>query len=182
MIGAVLSVMKDEQQRGELAAFYSKYKERFCRIANSRLKNPTDAEDAVQKVFAEIADKPEKFFDIPPADRLAYADIMVRNISVQMFNEKNKANIEELDEETEDVTVSLENDLLDKISRDEIVLFIKQLPEAQKNVLLMHCYLGLTIYETAQSLNISLTAANRRLARARKAIQSFIEERSADYE
>ena len=182
MIDAVLSTMENEEQRGELADFYSKYKERFCWIADSRLKNPRDAEDAVQEVFSEIADKPEKFFDIPPANRLAYIDVMVRNVSVDMFNAKNKVQTEELDEGFEDMTISLENDLLDKISHDEIVSFMKQLPTPQKTILLLHCYLGLTVYEASQRLNISLTAANKRLALARMAIRKFIEERSADYE
>lgn len=182
MIDAVLLTMENEEQRSELAVFYSKYKERFCWIANSRLKNPRDAEDAVQEVFSEIADKPEKFFDIPPADRLAYIDVMVRNVSVEMFNAKNKVQIEELDEETEDVTISLENDLLDKISHDEILSFMKQLPTRQKTILLLHCYFGLTIFEASQRLNISLTAANKRLALARAAIRKFIDERSTSYE
>lgn len=88
MIDAVLLTMENEEQRNELAVFYSKYKERFCWIASSKLKNPRDAEDAVQEVFSEIADKPEKFFDLTPADRLAYIDVMVRNVSVEMFKAK----------------------------------------------------------------------------------------------
>lgn len=182
MIDAVLSTMENEEQRSELATFYSKYKERFCWIASSRLKNPRDAEDAVQEVFSEIADKPEKFFDLPPVDRLAYIDVMVRNISVDMFNAKNEVQIEELDEEIEDMTISLENSLLDKISHDEILSFMKQLPTPQKTILLLHCYLGLTIFEASQRLNIPLTAANKRLTVARKAVRKFIEERNAKYE
>ena len=84
MLDAVLSTIENEEQRSELAVFYSKYKERFCWIANSKLKDPLDAEDAVQELFSEIADKPERFFDIPPGDRLAYADVMVKNISILM--------------------------------------------------------------------------------------------------
>ena len=182
MIDTILSTMENEEQRNELAVFYSRYKERLCWIANSKLNNPTDAEDAVQEVFAEIADKPEKFFDIPPEDRLAYADIMVRNISVEMFNAKNKVHTEELDEENEDITIPLNDDFLDKISHDEIVSFLKQLPTPQKTVLLLHCYFGLTIYETSQRLNISLTSANKRLRLAREAIRRFVDERTANLE
>ena len=182
MIDTVLSTMENEEQRNELAVFYSRYKERLCWIANSKLNDPADAEDTVQEVFAEIADKPEKFFDIPPEDRLAYADIMVRNISVEMFNAKNKVQIEELDEEIEDVTISLENDLLDKMSYGEVVEFLKQLPTQQKTVLLLHCYFGLTILEISQRLNISTTTVNKRLRLSREAIRRFVDERTADYE
>lgn len=182
MIDVILSTIENEEQRNELAAFYSKYKERLCWIANSKLNDPSEAEDAVQEVFAEIADKPEKFFDIPPEDRLAYIDVMVKNISVEMFHAKNKVQIEELDEEIEDVTISLENDLLDIISHDEIISFMKQLPTSQKTVLLLRCYFGLTILETSQRLNISTTTVNKRLRLSREAIRKFIDERRVNYE
>lgn len=182
MIDVILSTIENEEQRNELADFYSKNKERFCWIAYSKLKNHYDAEDAVQEVFSEIADKPEKFFDIPPDGRLAYTDIMVRNVSVEMFNAKNKVHIEELDEETEDMTISLENDIFDKISHDEIISFMKQLPTPLKTVLLLRCSYDLTIYDISQRLNISLTTVNKRLKSARKRIRSFIDEKNANYE
>lgn len=182
MIDVTFTVIENEEQRNELAEFYSKYKNKFCWIAYSKLKNRNDAEDAVQEVFSQIADKPEIFFNIPPEGRLAYTDIMVRNIAIEMFNAKNKVHTEELDEEIEDVAISLEDDLLDKISHDEILAFMEQLPTPQKAVLLLHCYLGLTIYETSQRLNISLTTVSKRLSLAREAIRRFIEERNANYE
>ena len=182
MIDAVLSTMENEDQRSELSEFYEQHKKRFYGIAFSKLHNREYAEDAVQELFSAIADKPENFFKIPPKDRLAYADIMIRNISVEMFNAKNKVHLEELNDEFADVTISLENDILDKISRDDIVSFMKQLPTQQKTVLLLHCYFGLTIYEISIRLNISLTTANKRLRLAREAIRRFIEERSADDE
>ncbi|MBD5130045.1 MAG: sigma-70 family RNA polymerase sigma factor [Ruminococcaceae bacterium] len=182
MIEAAFSVLEDDGQRNELAAFYAEYKERFCCIAYSKLNNCADAEDAVQEVFSQIADKPDKFFEIPSDMRLAYVDVMVRNTAVDIFNAKNKVHIEELDEELEDDNVSLEDELFGKVSHDEILAFMEQLPTAQKNVLLLHCYVGLTIYETAQRLNISLNSANKRLKSARGEIKRFIDERSAENE
>ena len=182
MIDFILSTNENEEHRNELAALYAKYKERFCWIAYSKIKNHEDAEDAVQEVFSEIADKPEKFFNIPLNRRLSYVDVMVRNIAVEKFNDKNKVHIEELDEQIEDATTSLENSILNKISHDEIVKFMKQLPTSHKTVLLLHCYLGLTMYEISQRLNISLTTANRRLMLARKAIREFIDDGSENNE
>ncbi len=48
MIDVLFAAIEDENQRNELAEFYSKYKERFCHIANSKLNDPIDAEDTVQ--------------------------------------------------------------------------------------------------------------------------------------
>ncbi len=177
MIFAGLAVIEDEAQRNELAEFYAKYKNRFFLIANSRLNNREEAEDAVQAVFLAIADKPEGFFGIPKEKRLAYTDVMVRNTAVDMFSEKNKMPLEELNQELENDAPSLENDLFDRIAHNEILAFIDALPALQRDVLTLHCLFGLSIDETAQRLNISLAAANKRLALARKAIKAFIDER-----
>lgn len=178
MFDTTFAVIEDEAQRNELAAFYAEYKNRFYRIAYSKLHNAEYAEDAVQEAFSGIADKPEKFFDVPEEKRLAYIDVIVRNISVEMFNAQNKLPSDELNEELEDDAVSLENSLFARISHDEILAFIDNLPSLQRNVLMLHCLFGLSIDETAQRLNISVTAANKRLTLARRAVRAFIEERS----
>lgn len=182
MFDATFAVIENEKQRSELAEFYSRSKNRLYFIALSKLHNKEEAEDAVQEVFSRIADKPERFFDIPPEKRLAYADVMVKNISIDMFNAKNKIPSEQLSEQLEDENVSLEDALFDKISRDEVIEFINRLPPLQRNVLVLRCFFDLSIDETAQRLNISLTVATKRLALARKAIRNFIEERGKNHE
>ncbi len=182
MIDTTFEVIENEQQRNELAEFYSKNKNKLYYIALSKLNNIADAEDAVQEVFSEIADKPEKFFAVPPENRIAYTGVMVRNIAVDMFNEKNKIPLDELNEDIENDTVSLNNSLFDRIARDEILSFIDTLPTLQRSDLTLHCLFGLPIDETARRLNISITAANKRLTLARKAIKAFIEKRSNDHE
>ena len=182
MIAAALTVLENEEQRNELAKFYEENKARLYAIAYKHLHNKEEAEDAVQEVFSEIADKPENFFDVDPQNRLIYAGIIIRNIAVEMFKSKNKVEFEEFNEEIEDIGIFLEDNLFAEITHSEIVTFMKQLPTEQKSVLLLHCYLGLTLYETSQRLHISLTTANRRLKLARKAIKNFIDERNADYE
>ena len=183
MLGTILSTMENEEQRNELAEFYSKYKNRLYSIALSKLHNEADAEDAVQEVFSRIADKPKRFFSISPESRISYIDVIVRNIAIDMFNLKNKIPIEQLEEyELKDETISLEDGLFEKISRNEILMFIDTLPPLQQNVLILHCFYDLSIDETAQRLNISLDAALQRLKLARKAIKMFVDDRRKSYE
>ncbi len=182
MIDASFAVIEDEAQRNELAEFFAKYKNRFYLIANSRLHNREEAEDAIQAVFSAISDKPESFFGVPAEKRLAYTDVMIRNTAVDMFNAKSKMPLDELNEDIENDTLSLENKLFDRIARSEILAFIDALPALQRSVLILHCLFGLSIDETAQRLNISLAAANKRLALARKAVKAFIDERRKDHE
>ena len=179
MFDATFAVIENEKQRNELADFYLKSKDRLYFIALSKLHNKEDAEDAVQDAFSQIADKPEKFFQLPPNKRLAYVDVMVRNISMKMFNAKSKEAADPLDDDCEIETVSLDDYLFDKISYDEIMLCVNRLPTMQRSVLIMSCLLGLSIDETAQQLNISVTDANKHLTLARKTVRTFIDERNS---
>lgn len=177
MFDTTFAVIENEEQRNELAEFYSKHKSRLYSIALSKLLNKEEAEDAVQEVFSEIADKPEKFFDIPPDDRLAYTDVMLRNIAVDMFKRINKVQIEELDEDIEDIRTSLENTLFDEIGRSEVIEFINHLPTMRRNVLMLHCFFDIPIKEIAQRLKIAPATASKHLTLARKAVKEFVEER-----
>ncbi len=181
MFDATFAVIENENKRNELAEFYAKNKSRLYFIALSKLHNIEEAEDAVQEAFSRLVDKPEAFFKISSEKRLAYVDVIVRNIAVDMFNAKNKMPLEQLYEQLKDANISLENALFDKISRDEVIAFINKLPTLQRNVLVLHCFFDLSIDETAQRLNISLTVATKRLALARKAIRNFVEERGKNH-
>lgn len=183
MIDAILSTIENEEQRNELVDLYEKYKNSLYAIALSNLHNETDAEDAVMEVFSEIADKPDVFFGVLPEKRPAYLKSMVKRISVNMFNsqiKKPKVSIEELDEEIENISVSLENAIFDNIAYDEIIAFINQLPNRQRDVIIFHCLYDLSINETAQKLKISINTVNKHLMLARKAIKVFVNERRND--
>ncbi len=181
MLDVSFSIIADDTERNELADFYSTYRNWLCNIAYSKLNNRFDAEDAVQTVFSEIADNPEIFFKIAPKNRRAYVGIIVRNVAIEMYKNKNKVQLEELDEETEDTSFSLEDEVLDKITREKLLSFMKKLPVEQQTVLLLHYYFDLTIYETAVKLHISTSTVNKRLKSARGAIRKFIEEGDANY-
>lgn len=180
MIDFILSTIESEEQRNELAALYAKYKSRLYAIAKSNLHNEIDAEDAVQQVFSEIADKPEIFFGVLPEKRAAYLSSMVKKLSINMFKSNNKipkVPIDELNEDIEDCSIALENALFDKIDRDEVIQFVYKLSKMQRSVLILHCLHDLSVDETAQRLDISLSTVNKHLMLARKAIRVFIEER-----
>ncbi len=180
MFADTLAIIEDEEQRNELAVFYSKYKDRLYSIALSNLHDEIDAEDAIQEAFSRIADKPEKFFGVLPNRRLGYISGMVKKISVNMFNAKNKLSkesLEELDEKNESAPVDLENALFDEIGHNEVMLFVNKLPRMRRSVLILHCLYDLSIDETAQRLDISISTANKHLTLARKAVRAFIDER-----
>ena len=176
MIDAVLSTIENDTQRNELEEFYKENLNNFLYLAYSNLHNTSDAEDAVQEAFRRIAEKPEIFFAVPLNDRIRYVFIIVKNVSVETFNKKNKAIFEQISDECfyDEDQPSLEDSILGKISSNELKEFIKALPPLQRDVLTLRCVVGLSTAETANSLNISQSAVKERLRLARKAIHNFV--------
>ena len=171
----MFSVINNEWQRNKLELFYKENLDCFLNIALSNLHNGSDAEDAVQQAFSDIADKPEKFFSIPRSKRVNYVFTIVRNISIDMFNKRNRILTEKLGDESPLDSISLEDAVIGRIAEDRLKEFISGLPPLQKNVLMLRCMHGLSIADTAQALNISQSAVKERLRLARKAIKDFID-------
>ena len=176
MISAALAILESDEQRNELSEFYEKNKNRFYAIAFEHLHNIQDSEDAIQETFLRIANAPDKFFILNDEKRISYVCAILRNVSIDMF----KKNIKEATDEIPDDIVYkndyalLENSLFNKISHNEILVFIDNLPQLQRNVLKLTCLSGLSIDETAQILKISKSAVNQRLYLARKSIKEFL--------
>lgn len=177
MIDAIFAVIENDIQRNELSEFYHQNKDCLYRIAFSKLQNKADAEDAVHESFARIVTNPKCFFDIPPQERINYMIIVVRNASIDIFNKKNKIPLEEFDENDfyNGNPLSLEDEMIGNVARDELKSFIKTLPSLQRDVLMMRCVMGLSVNDTAESLNISESAVKVRLHLARKAVREFLE-------
>lgn len=179
----LFSAISNDKQRNELETFYKENVYCFLNVARVILHNKIDAEDAVQQAFSEIADKPERFFDIPASRRINYVFTIVKNISIEMFNKKNKISLDDfagdIPNETE---FSLEDDIIGKISESKLKSFIDKLPPLQKNVLILRCLNGMSTSETAQALNVSQSAVKERLRLARKAIQEYVIKEEELYE
>lgn len=182
MISAALAILESQEQRNELAEFYEKNKSKLYAISFDRLHNQQDSEDAIQETFLRIAKNPDKFFSCTDEQRIYYVTAIIKNVSVDMFNKNNKYQTDELSENIiyKADTELLENSMLEKVSRNELLDFINNLPELQRNVLILTCLSNLSISETSDVLKISKRAVNQRLYLARKAIKNFINERSSE--
>lgn len=180
MISGALALLKSDAQRNEMSAVYEKNKSLFLSIAFNRVKKEEDAEDAVQEAFLEIADKPDTFFSLTDKKQVQYMSAVVNRIAIDMFNKSKKLQTEELSEEfvyQNDDNV-IENSFFDNVSREEILAFTENLPEAQRIVLILSYSSGLSADEISKTLNITVSSVYNRLYLARKSIKNFIDERS----
>lgn len=184
MISAALAILETDEQRNELSEIYETNKNRFYAIAFEHLHNKDDVEDAIQETFLRIAKNPDKFFSLSDNKRINYICVILRNVSVDIFKKNVKTETDELSEELmfqNDIS-PLENSLLNKVSHEDLMDFIKNLPILQRNVLFLTCLSELSIDETAKILKISKTAVNQRLYLARNSIREYIKERGKNNE
>ena len=179
MISTALALLETDEQRNVLSEFYQKYKNRFYAIAYSKLHGKTAAEDAVQEAFLRIVDKPENFFKIEHNKRVAYADVIVRNVAIDMFNKNNAHKIKGLTEDVSDeaYTLGLEDTVIGSVSKNELLAFILKLPVLQRDILNLKVVFELSNSEIAQKLNVSENVVRQRLYQARKSILDFLESR-----
>lgn len=173
----MFATIENNVHRKELEKFYKENLKWFLNIAYLMLHNESDAEDAVQEAFNEIADKPDNFFGIAPNNRAAYMAVVVRNISSDMLSKKNKAPLEALDENIPYDELSFEDSIIGEFSKDKIKQFIKSLPPLQRDVLILRRLMGFSVAETADKLNISQSAVKKRLHLAKEAVREYLRNR-----
>lgn len=173
MLSFCLSLIKTEQEKLLIEELYNKNKQTMYNIAYSNLHNRDDAEDAVQEAILRAINQIDKISRISPDKQCAYLNVIVRNISFDMFNRKvNHLSLEE-DAEIYGQTV-LEDQAIGNVNYDSLVEYIHSLPQGMRDALYLKYCLEFTNEEIAQSLNISPCALRNRLFAARNKIKDFI--------
>lgn len=147
-----------------------------------KVNDEENAADVIQEVFSDIADKPELFFNTAKEERVTLVDILVRNTAISTFKkELNRTRrLEELNDDMVDEGVGIEDSVITKSARDELVKYILTLPEKQRVVLKLRVITGLSADEIAEQLKISRETVNWHLKMARKNIRNFIEKGADD--
>ena len=173
MISEALSILETEEQRNELADFYRKNKNRLYKIAFSKLHNKESAEDAVQETFLRLAANEKRFFGLNDTERVTFANVVVRNVAVDMFKKEIEVDTVELSENISDEVSDNppEEEALYKLTVERLTGFVRKLPPLQRDVLYMKAIRGMSVREIAEILSASENVVRQRLFCARKAIR-----------
>lgn len=174
MISGALAILQSDEQRNILSDFYEEHKNQFYSIAYSKLHNSEESEDAVQEAFLRIVKYPDRFFLIEPHKRLPYAIIIIRNVVLQILEQKGKYKFEELTEEISDCQVSVEDISIGNVARDELVEFIKSMSEAKKQAIILKVVYGMSNREISDVLGITESAVRRRISDAHGIIINYV--------
>ncbi len=182
MFGKFLFKNKNGNNETEIEELYRKHKNRLFNIAMRYLHNSADAEDAVHSVFSQIVEGKTKIFEIPPNKQTAYLNVLIRNISVRIFNNSlseiaiDPVELEECSKKDKiNDGMEIDDIVISKISQCELIDFIHTLPQGMREAMTLKYLIGLSDKEAAEKLNITENALRQRLFAARKAIKKFID-------
>ena len=163
-----LNLMDTEDEKIKFEQIYNNYRYIMFYVAKSILKDDYLSEDAVHNAFINIAKNIQNVDGANENRTKAYVVVIVRNISLNMLKKQNKAfNICDFEEYTTE-DLSLEDEVLSKLSFENIVNEIVNLPSIYKDVLYLTYVENLKTKEISELINVDNETVKKRLQRGRK--------------
>lgn len=158
----------------ELAGIYNQHRQGLFTLALSIVRDRDRAEDAVHEAFARLLRSGRQ----PTGDLVAYVFAAVRHAAIDQ-QRRGPAPAVSIFENQRDGDAQQPDDLAAVHERDRLLQHaLEQLPDPQKQVIVMKLYADLTFEQIAQSLGEPLpTVASRyrrALIRLRETVESFV--------
>lgn len=162
-----LQMLETEEDRAAFEQLYLTYRSLMYRIAYGILRNQQDAEDAVHQAFLSMIKNFKNFSEIECPKTKAFCVIVVEWKSLDLLRIR-KRDIDSYDVERHGVEIPLpgDNGLADALAR---------LSARYREVLLLRYYFGYATREIADMLQMSLSATNKLLWRAKAALAAELE-------
>ena len=152
---------------------YHKYKRLMFHKAYEILKNYTLAEDAVSEAFIRIFKNLQKIDDPDANKSIAFIMTIVKNVSLTMLQQEKKWGFEEVPETVSD-NISLESDILAKLSAEEIIGKMETLSEELRSPFLLKYANQLSHKEIAGLLGITENNVTVRIHRAKQKLSEIL--------
>lgn len=173
---AVLDRDRQHEEEKALAALVSQYSGTLYRVAYSVLRNPSDAEDAVQEAFLRVLRHRESLGEV--RDNRVWLIRIVWNI---VLDRKRRAKTRP---ETDDVSemarllpaagLSAEQAAQAAQHHAHVLTCVEQLPANERQVLMLSAFEELNSVEIASILGITESSVRSRLFRARNLMASLL--------
>jgi RNA polymerase sigma-70 factor, ECF subfamily len=165
--------MSDFRQEGDFQAFVSENRGLWLKLAFRVLQNREEAEDVVQETLAVLWEKRDSLEVEKPvayACRAVWLNALKRRTRGRMH-----LPLEEVPEPAAPERAEAEGrGKLDPVQLEQALL---RLPEAQRTVVRMKYYMGLSFKEIGEALQISLNTAGSRCRYALEALRKALDHR-----
>lgn len=188
MLPFILTV-SDTDDRAFLEELFNVHSSRMYRAAMKILENKQDAEDAVQDTFIKIYGNIDKFRVISGDELILLIIIYTRNTARDILRRRNTALrhtvSDNLSEDKEAAVYDIPDNSSDPleivISRESIretAKMIDELPEAQRDVIILRYRFEMSEREISAALGISETAVSSRILRAKEKLRIMLGKRT----
>ncbi len=168
MITIYLSSITDKNDEEKFAEIYRYYKDKMFRIANNILKDDFLSEDAVHNTFIKVINNMKMIEDVKSIKTKSLIVTMTKNSSIDLYRSRNSERNDLYDEDLEIAdNENIEESIISNIEYEAIVNEILLLPEKQRQLLFLKFVNELDIKSVAEVMNMSYSATQKGLQRAR---------------
>ena len=159
------------QNREKIKEIYDRQGDRVYRTAMVFMKNTQDAEDIVQSVFLTLIEKGIQF-DTPEHEK-AWFIVTTRNRCKDILKSYWRKSVDLVEEGMDETADSVSTDPPGSDFRAEALDIIMNLPENQREIILLHYYEGYTVNETADMLKLSESKVRSQIASVKRALSKL---------
>lgn len=173
-----------EERDIKFKQLYDKYYWLMYFVAKRFLHAKEDIEDAIQETYLRVSVNMDKIGEVDCKETRNFLCIICRNISITIFQKRNKQTTEPLTEMVPDYTyhtdpqrVSIDNQVAEIV--EECIL---NMPEKYRECLYLNVVLEYDTRVISELLQVKYETIRKRLQRGRKMLQKRLEERGIAYD
>ncbi len=171
-----LTLIDTAEEKSKFEELYLLYRQDMYKTAYGILKDSFESEDIVHEAFLIIIRKLDKISEIKCPQTHAFLIIIVRNLALKAFNNKKKVNYENIDEMDMSDSIDIEDEIISALTMNQLENILKQLPQEHYQILYLEQFMGFTIKEISEIMDISYDNAKKRLQRAKYKFKKLIKE------
>ncbi|MDE7193262.1 MAG: sigma-70 family RNA polymerase sigma factor [Oscillospiraceae bacterium] len=180
---SALALIKDDSDRELVQRIYDRYERMMYSMALSILRDPADAEDAVQTAFVRIIDHLQIILEKGCHNHKAYFVIIAKHVALNMLHKRNNHPVEDIDEHYElSDDVSVETAVLSRLGEEEIARAVNSLSDTDRDIMYLNLYEGMQAKEIAELAGMKPNTVSVRIRRAKKKLADILRERGINYE
>lgn len=155
---------------------FLEYRPKITAYISAKVQNKEDKEDLVSEVFEKILKNMNRF-DSKKASLSTWIYTITHNVVCNYYRAASKKSFALLDEhiydsDSEDLAVSL----CKKENLEILAKALSQLPERERDLIILRFYKGYTHEKTAKALSISVGNSKFLQNKAVKALKNFMEQ------
>ena len=177
MLPIYLAELDTQEEKDRFAELYEKYSRKMYHIALSILKNPVDAEDAVDIAFHKFAKNFTNISQINSDEIKSYIVICIRNTAIDIFRSRKRIESKTQAVKEDDFYEDFWEQKTDHLSMIES---IRSLSDEYRDIIFLRDYQMLSVKEISKLMNISETAVTSLCCRAHKKLKKILEGANAD--